>query len=208
MSQSWVAKSAGFRLLATLLGLGSLDLAILNVVVLPNVLEGDAQSSEAAWLKLSAHTGAQTTLSAARALDEPETSVRAKTVEMPAPAVPRRARSPAFVTESAQVVAIPFEQASARVGSAGRQAIAEASALWQRQGGVIEIVGHADSPGTRAYNQHLSERRARAVVALLRRALGRHVVGRARLVARAVGEDEPSSDGRDRRVDIHIGGAP
>ncbi|MEM6742833.1 MAG: OmpA family protein [Pseudomonadota bacterium] len=71
----------------------------------------------------------------------------------------------------------------------------------------IDVVGHADATGSDAYNQQLSERRARAVAD----ALSDRGVARARLAAIGRGETQPvaSNDtergrARNRRVEILI----
>jgi outer membrane protein OmpA-like peptidoglycan-associated protein len=72
---------------------------------------------------------------------------------------------------------------------------------------VVTVVGHTDSTGTAAYNQDLSERRARAVAAVLRE--GGVASSRIRVVG--AGESQPiatnqTAAGRqqNRRVDITI----
>jgi outer membrane protein OmpA-like peptidoglycan-associated protein len=71
----------------------------------------------------------------------------------------------------------------------------------------VQVVGHTDNTGTAAYNQQLSERRARAVTSIL---MG-YGVPASRLSAIGRGEDSPiasnlSPEGRaqNRRVDIII----
>ncbi|OUS07566.1 hypothetical protein A9Q96_06560 [Rhodobacterales bacterium 52_120_T64] len=70
----------------------------------------------------------------------------------------------------------------------------------------VEVVGHTDNTGTSAYNQALSEQRARAVRGILI-----NTVASSRVVAYGVGETRPiqsnaSSAGRqaNRRVEIFI----
>ncbi|MGE4611003.1 MAG: OmpA family protein [Paracoccaceae bacterium] len=71
---------------------------------------------------------------------------------------------------------------------------------------MIEVVGHTDNTGTSAYNQALSEQRARAVRGILI-----NIVNPNRVLAYGVGETRPvasnsSSAGRqaNRRVEIYI----
>ena len=71
----------------------------------------------------------------------------------------------------------------------------------------VQVIGHTDSEGTAAYNQDLSERRARAVASVL---LEQGVSG-SRVVPIGRGEAQPiasnnSSEGRrqNRRVEIVI----
>ena len=70
----------------------------------------------------------------------------------------------------------------------------------------IEVVGHTDNTGTVAYNQALSEQRARAVRGILI-----NTVTPSRVIAYGVGETRPvasnaTADGRqaNRRVEIYI----
>jgi outer membrane protein OmpA-like peptidoglycan-associated protein len=71
----------------------------------------------------------------------------------------------------------------------------------------IQVVGHTDNTGSAAYNQDLSERRARAVASIL----AVNGVSQGRLTAVGRGEGEPiasnlTAQGRaqNRRVDIII----
>lgn len=81
------------------------------------------------------------------------------------------------------------------------------SILSQYRQTTVDVVGHADSVGSDAYNQQLSERRAMAVASVL---LGNGVI-RERLVAVGQGEarpiasnDTPDGRARNRRVEIYI----
>jgi outer membrane protein OmpA-like peptidoglycan-associated protein len=73
----------------------------------------------------------------------------------------------------------------------------------------IEVEGHTDDRGDRAYNLDLSQRRASAVLELL---VTRGGVARERLVARGFGNDRPivpnpstpEEQARNRRVEIKI----
>lgn len=71
----------------------------------------------------------------------------------------------------------------------------------------VDVYGHADSVGTDAYNQDLSERRAMNVASLLMQG----GVIRQRLVAQGYGETRPVADNstdtgraRNRRVEVYI----
>lgn len=71
----------------------------------------------------------------------------------------------------------------------------------------VQIIGHTDSDGTAAYNQQLSERRARSVASVLTG----YGVPSSRLTAIGRGEDQPVADNltqagkaQNRRVDIVI----
>jgi len=74
----------------------------------------------------------------------------------------------------------------------------------------VSVDGHTDDVGTDAYNQGLSERRAKSVVVYL----AQHGVSASRLHAQGFGESRPvatnaTDDGRaqNRRVELNIIGA-
>jgi outer membrane protein OmpA-like peptidoglycan-associated protein len=82
-----------------------------------------------------------------------------------------------------------------------------ARSLLEYPDSTVEVVGHTDNSGSAAYNQDLSERRARAVAGIL---IGEGVPAR-RVVAFGRGEDQPiasnyTPEGRaqNRRVEIII----
>lgn len=82
-----------------------------------------------------------------------------------------------------------------------------AQSLMQYRDTTVDIVGHTDNTGSAAYNQDLSERRARSVAGIL---IGEGVPA-GRIAAYGRGEDQPiasnlSPDGRqqNRRVEIII----
>ena len=71
----------------------------------------------------------------------------------------------------------------------------------------LQVTGHTDSTGERAYNQRLSEQRATSVADYL----GTRSVARSRMVVRGAGQDQPvasndNSQGRaqNRRVELYI----
>lgn len=79
----------------------------------------------------------------------------------------------------------------------------------QADGGEVQVVGHTDDVDTDAYNQKLSERRARSVAERLRAKLG----GDFTVTEEGRGESEPVVDGTssraraaNRRVEIHFEG--
>jgi len=74
--------------------------------------------------------------------------------------------------------------------------------------GRVELYGHTDSKGDDAYNQRLSERRAKAVASWL---VEKHGVDAARLDTRGLGETKPVADNatdagrqRNRRVEAIV----
>ena len=86
---------------------------------------------------------------------------------------------------------------------------AAASIVEQADAGDVHVVGHTDDVDTDAYNQALSERRARSVAERLRADLG----GGFTVTEEGRGESEPVAEGRsaearaaNRRVEIHFQG--
>ena len=108
-----------------------------------------------------------------------------------------------------------FDFDEARLKPAGRTLLADlARWLVEHPGaGDLEIGGHCDESGSPAYNQDLSERRARSVMD----ALVREGVSADRLTARGYGESRPLMrrsaapvdvvDAANRRVEFRFGGA-
>ncbi|WP_275004025.1 OmpA family protein [Promicromonospora iranensis] len=86
---------------------------------------------------------------------------------------------------------------------------AAASIVEQADAGEVHVVGHTDDVDTDAYNQALSERRARSVAERLRADLGDGFT----VTEEGRGESEPVAEGRsdearaaNRRVEIHFEG--
>lgn len=102
---------------------------------------------------------------------------------------------------------VRFESGSAKLTKSARSLLARlATALKDQRlaASRFEVTGHTDASGKRAYNQKLSERRARAVVAYLANPLG---VKRSHLTATGKGEDalkDPLNaySSANRRVEI------
>ena len=101
-----------------------------------------------------------------------------------------------------------FDYNSTALRSASREALREMADVFDRYPDTtIVVAGHADSTGSHAYNQRLSERRADSVENYLE-GLG---VSRARIDAVGYGETSPrasnsTASGRqqNRRVEIHV----
>ncbi len=138
--------------------------------------------------------------------EEPSSPV----VSSPAPTAPSPLPSSAPAEEKVklgELGTVYFATDSAELDKRARAVLDEvASELLRVPGAIVEVEGHTDSRGTEAYNQALSERRARAVIDYLT------VKGieKRRLVAKAHGERRPvaSNDtarGRqlNRRVELH-----
>jgi OOP family OmpA-OmpF porin len=101
---------------------------------------------------------------------------------------------------------IYFEFDSARLTADSKTALDGALEILNRHSDlVVELAGHTDSRGTDAYNQGLSERRAKSVMQYL----VAHGISEDRLTAKGYGESEPvadnaTDDGRasNRRVEM------
>jgi OmpA-OmpF porin, OOP family len=98
---------------------------------------------------------------------------------------------------------IQFGRGSWSVGRRGRATLRDMIASGYRERVLVEIDGHADAAGPADLNQRISEQRAQAVAALFLRA----GVAADQIQVRAFGEQNPSQDGRSRRVEIRIRGA-
>ncbi|MFA1541294.1 OmpA family protein [Actinomadura monticuli] len=104
-----------------------------------------------------------------------------------------------------------FDFGEATLTDAARRRIADLAPRLRGAKGTVQVSGHSDSIGGSGYNLTLSERRAEAVVAELRDALGGagprlHAkgYGEARPVApnEQGGKDDPAGRAENRRVEI------
>jgi outer membrane protein OmpA-like peptidoglycan-associated protein len=103
---------------------------------------------------------------------------------------------------------IQFEYDSAEVKPESRPYLDEVGkmmSLPQLRGRKVMVVGHADATGDEAYNQSLSELRARAIGRYLER---HHGVASEQVVTAGRGESDPMNpanpyDAKNRRVQFH-----
>ncbi|ERP92380.1 hypothetical protein Q670_09390 [Alcanivorax sp. P2S70] len=103
---------------------------------------------------------------------------------------------------------INFELNAARISPGSRQPLDTLVQALRSQTDIhIEIAGHSDNTGSAAYNQTLSDQRARAV----RQYLIQQGIDGARLSAKGYGESEPVADNRtasgramNRRVEFRV----
>lgn len=202
------------RGLAFCLGLGGADLAVLNVWVLPALLGGTATDVSAssnppqpAAAKKKVKPALQpvadkTSAPPATLVDSQPSPAPAKlepVVEPALPAAPAAALEPEEPRESV----VLFGRGVHSVGPRGRQQLSDLAAAVNRgEQPFVIVAGHADSLGPDDYNRKLSEQRALAVADLLVEA----GIERDRIKVRAYGEERPSPDGHDRRVEIQLGG--
>ncbi len=163
------------------LGLGVIDLAALNLLVLPSIHE------EAATI------AASPPLVPVESVDAPTLTASV------APTVVQLEPEPA----PEPVVVVEFERASQRVTHRAQQQLA-ASLPQLGTAGLVTVVGHADATGSEDVNDRLSEDRAHSVARRLF-TLGIRAV-RVRIEAR--GAREPRDDGSDRRVEVFLGETP
>lgn len=113
--------------------------------------------------------------------------------------VTAKAPPPAPVAQKIVLRGVNFDFDSARIRPDAQVVLdAAAEILNENPGAKVRVVGHTDSTGPEAYNQGLSERRARSVVDYL----VSQGVARNRLTAVGVGEAQPvaSNDTRDGRA--------
>jgi outer membrane protein OmpA-like peptidoglycan-associated protein len=208
--------------LALCLGLGGLDLAVLNVWVLPRLLTATdisasrnispepARPARPARAATSAAKASSVAIAAPApapqltAASEPRPSAQPAAVLNPEPERPLRLAEPAPSWTAAPNGVVTFGSGAVWVGPRSRQALNELANEVRDGDGPVLVAGHADRPGPRDLNQRLSEQRARAVAAVLVGA----GIPQGRIEVRGYGEEQPSADGRDRRVEIRLGGAP
>ena len=118
------------------------------------------------------------------------------------------ATAPAAGTKLAEIAGPGFDHGKARLTDAGRTRVDEVVHVLQQNPDLrVSVEGHTDAAGREAYNQSLSERRARAVAdRLIEKGIAAN-----RLSVRGYGESRPiadnkSADGRarNRRVEIVV----
>jgi outer membrane protein OmpA-like peptidoglycan-associated protein len=167
--------------LIALLGLGATDLAALNLWALPGVLTvTDAQAASDALQPVAA----------------------AVTAPPPPAAIVSPPEVEEVVAEASAV--IPFGHGSWSIGRQARATLRDLLAGVASERVQVEIDGHADATGPESLNDRISEARAKAVAAELRR-LG---LAADHMQVRAFGERIPSPDGQSRRVEIRVRGEP
>jgi outer membrane protein OmpA-like peptidoglycan-associated protein len=176
---------------AVFLGLGGADLAILNLWILPALLTvTDISPSRQPVESRPMHVEQFKVTQQAKLEAAAAVASEANTAPRPTAAESTRVR-------------VLFSSGNWWIGPHGRGALTGVLVKISESDRPIEVIGHADSPGSRSVNQRVSELRARAVANLLIE----EGVAESRIHVRGVGEDQPSRDGRDRQVEIWLGGA-
>jgi outer membrane protein OmpA-like peptidoglycan-associated protein len=180
------------RTFAVLLGLATVDVAVLDSVVLPLLL-GPPQQRATGRPALSTAPASPSVRSVTpeappleASADEPEVNPAAP--QQPAPAGPQP-----------QAV-VSFSSGSWWIHPDDRASLSQMAERWRGGSATIEVHGHADPPGTTALNERISRARAQAVAEVLTA----HGVEQARIVTRAFGERVPSAAGGDRRVELFL----
>jgi peptidoglycan-associated lipoprotein len=116
---------------------------------------------------------------------------------------PQSEIQPASVSEQPKQVSFYFGFDKSSLASQDRDVLKQHAAFLKNNPMlVLDINGHTDSRGPRAYNEYLSKQRAEAVAKILI-AEG---VSRSQLVINALADDKPQTDskdpGKNRRVDL------
>ncbi len=115
---------------------------------------------------------------------------------------------PARGTKLAEIAGPNFDFDKSTLTAEGKRRVEAAARILKDNPSIhASVEGHTDSVGSDAYNQRLSERRARAVAEVL----VEDGIGRSRLDVRGLGESHPAADNgtaqgraRNRRVDIIV----
>lgn len=198
-----MTKRAYGQAMFALLGLGTADLAVLNLWAVPGWL------SESPVTDMRSATDAPSRAPAALpkpavAAAPPQAAAIAALAEA-APSPPAAAIAPTPRTERATSLRtnILFHRGTWWVGPAGRRTL-RSSVERLAPDSRIELEGHADESGSAAINQRISARRAAAVAGLLVDA----GIDPARIEQRAFGEEHAGGSGFDRRVELIIRRGP
>jgi outer membrane protein OmpA-like peptidoglycan-associated protein len=184
--------------LVACLGLGTADVAALNVWILPGLL-GRPEVPRPAVAQPSAKP-------IAVAVPAPAPVPVAAPVSVPVPAA---AAVPAPVAAAADsdtvtrsdtgaVSILAFDKGSWRVGQRMTAAIERVADRLRDRAGTIEVAGHADATGTEELNDRISELRAEAVAHRLERA----GIAKERIDVTHFGAHRPAGLPNDRRVEI------
>jgi outer membrane protein OmpA-like peptidoglycan-associated protein len=193
--------------LTAILGLGGADLVLLNLWAAPSLLTATdvsgAQSSEPTAV-VAASPQAQKLLPRAIVTPtKPASTPQPKAMVKPlAAATPTATIAPAAATEMLSQAKVWFGSGNWWIGPHGRKTLLTALEQIQGDQRMVQVIGHADAAGTPETNLRISRERARAVALLLIES--GLPAERIEIVAR--GEEDPSPDGNDRRVEIQLRG--
>ena len=212
-------KRAYGQAMVTLLGLGTADLAVLNLWAVPGWLEDepvtDMRSATDDPARATSAVSGTGHLPRTAASSDPSPPIAARDPATSAPVLP--ASNAAAPTAPAAVIvpgrreprvadhraSILFHRGTWWVGPAGRRTL-RVSLQQLTPEGRITVEGHADESGSAEINRRISARRASVVAGLLVQA----GIDPARIDQRAHGEAQASGTGFDRRVELIIRGGP
>lgn len=192
--------------MVALLGLGTADLAALNLLAIPELFEPattevssatDAPVRAAPVAKVAAPSPQPKAAAPVQpVVAEPESTAPRPQATVPEPPAARSAAR-------AESQTLLFSRGAWWISPSKRRALEDAIARLGPNA-IVEVDGHADYTGPNDVNQRISERRAAAVVDLLLRS----GIAPGRIRKRAHGENQPTGTGNDRRVEIIIRGEP
>jgi outer membrane protein OmpA-like peptidoglycan-associated protein len=197
-AKSWRRHAARMqRALITLLGLGSLDLALLDGWAAPALLR---------TTEVNAITATSTNTSTTTPAALPATRARPT---LPAPLLPMLKPLPQLSAAdwggpSLRQADVYFTTGVWWIGPRGHKALADCLPRLQSNHHPILVIGYADGAGTREVNQRISDARARTVSAVLLES----GIDAARIRARGRGEISSNESGRDRRAEVRLGETP
>ena len=200
------AQSTGLWLL---LGLGTADLAALNLWVLPSLVASRDGATQTEWLAATerarlppAASDPEPAFAATAQPPAEDESRKVRPAEPPDPQTPTAVPADHAVPDEGVRAVITFGKGTWWVGPASRERIAGVVAALDPDA-TLEIDGYADASGPDPLNQRISRARSEAIAELLVRA----GVDRSRLVLRAHGELPASvagDDERDRRAELRV----
>jgi OOP family OmpA-OmpF porin len=182
------------RVVLVLLGFGAADLVLLNAWVLPGLRTVTDVSA-------SRHAAPAVLASAPGLNVAPQPgAATAKAMPVPGGLHSASAARPRPIAGRPTAV-VQFGHGSWWVTQHSRTALSALVVRFAaRSTAQIQVDGHTDDVGERPINQRISEARARAVAQLLIQS----GIDPARIAVRGYGEDRPSRDDRQRRVEIRI----
>lgn len=187
---------------AACLGLGAVDLALLNLKLVPAALSAGPSAETSATLEVGASRPGR---AAPQAIvdEEPEAIADEGAGAGDALAVDGEARAP----DEGRIV-LRFGTGAADLDASARRALAPLVRRLERDDRlIVRVEGHADERGSSRFNATLGRQRAEAVASHL---AGRGIA-RGRIAVRSFGEERPLVRGRDeatlrrnRRVEVAV----
>jgi outer membrane protein OmpA-like peptidoglycan-associated protein len=184
--------------LVACLGLGTADVAALNVWLLPGLLARPDMPRPAVAQPSAKPMAVAVPEPVPLAAPAPVPAEAPAPVPVPAP-VAAIADSDAVMRSDTEAVSVlAFDKGSWRVGQRMTAAIERVADRLRDRAGTIEVAGHADATGTEEVNDRISELRAEAVAHRLERA----GIAKERIDVTHFGAHRPAGLPNDRRVEI------